>query len=159
MNAIQKLDLYLAEFSGRLRRLALLKGAAALAGVLLVVAGAGAWFSMQSGFAGTTTNLFRLVLVVALAAVAFLLLVKPLRKLRDNLSPLVESRVPGFNGRIETYSQMKASGNPFLELLAEDTLKVSAQHPVDQEVRNKELGLFAALLAAALAVFLYLLLA
>src|SRR5690606_33896416 len=45
------------------------------------------------------------------------------------------------------------------ELLAEDTLKVSAQHPVDQEVRNKELGLFAALLAAALAVFLYLLLA
>src|SRR5690606_14581298 len=130
-----------------------------LAGVLLVVAVAGAWFSLQSGFADTTTNLFRLILLVALGAVAFFMLVKPLRQLRRETSAFVEGRVPEFNGRIETYAQMKASANAFLELLAEDSLKVSERHPVEEEIRSKELGLFAAVLAAALAVFLYLLLA
>src|SRR5690606_53310 len=123
MNAVQKLDLYLAEFSGLLRRLALLKGAASLAGVLLVVGSAGAWFSRQSGLSGTTTNVFRLILLVALGAAAFFMLVKPLRQLRREASAFVEARVPDFNGRIETYAQMKARDNPFLELLAEDTLK------------------------------------
>ena len=159
MNAIQKLDQYLAGFGQRLRTLALLQGAAAFAGVLLVVSAAGAWFAAASGFATTTTNIFRVLLVLALAAVVLLLIVDPLQKLKQQLSRLVEKRVPDFNGRVDTYSQMKDSNNPFLELLAEDALRVSARHPVEQEVRQKELGIAAAILAAILAVFLYLLIA
>ncbi|HHX81670.1 MAG TPA: hypothetical protein GX696_01640, partial [Pseudomonadaceae bacterium] len=159
MNAIQKLDHYLAAFASRLRRLALLKGAAATAAVLLLVSVVGAWFSMQSGFATSVTNGFRLVLLVALVAVIVMLIAKPLRRLRNHLSGFVEARVPAFNGRIDTYEQMKAGDNPFLELLAEDTLKVSAAHPVEEEIRSKELGVLGAALAAILALFLYLLLA
>src|SRR5690554_4297941 len=122
MNAIQKLDHYLAAFASRLRRLALLKGAAATAGVLLLVSVIGAWFSMQSGFAASVTNIFRRVLLVALAAVVVLLIAKPLRRLRNHLSGFVVARVPAVNGRIDNYEQMKAGDNPFLELLAEDTL-------------------------------------
>jgi hypothetical protein len=159
MNAIHKLDQYLAAFATRLRTLTLLKGAAATALVLLLVSGIGAWFSAESGFASTTTNVFRVVLVLALAAVILLLVIDPLQKLKSSLSRHVEKRVPDFNGRIDTYAQMKESNNPFIELLAEDTLKISDQHPVGQEVRQKELSIAAAILAAILAIFLYLLIA
>jgi hypothetical protein len=159
MNAIHKLDQYLADFGQRLRTLALLKGGAAFAGVLLVVSALGAWFSAESGFAATTTNIFRVLLVLALAAVVLLLILDPLQKLKQHLSRTVEQRVPEFNGRIDTWAQLKESNNPFLELLAEDALKVSARHPVDQEVRQKEMGIAGAILAAILVLFLYLLIA
>lgn len=159
MNAIHKLDQYLADFGQRLRTLALLKGGAAFAGVLLVVSALGAWFSAESGFAGTTTNIFRVVLVLALTAVVLLLILDPLQKLKQHLSRSIEGRVPEFNGRIDTWSQIKDSNNPFLDLLAEDALKVSERHPVDQEVRQKELSIAGAVLAAILVLFLYLLIA
>jgi hypothetical protein len=66
MNATRKLDLYLESFNQRLRSLRLLQGSAVLALVLLVVGGIGAWFSAESGFASTTTNAFRILLVLAL---------------------------------------------------------------------------------------------
>lgn len=159
MNPILKLDQYLAAFGQRLRTLALLKGGAAFAGVLLVVSALGAWFSAESGFAGTTTNIFRVLLVLALTAVVLLLILDPLQKLKQQLSRTIEQRVPDFNGRIETWAQLKESNNPFLELLAEDALKVSERHPVEQEVRQKELSIAGAILAAILVLFLYLLIA
>ena len=69
MNATRKLDLYLESFNQRLRKMRLLQGSAVLAAVLLVVGGVGAWFSAESGFASTTTNAFRILLVLALGLV------------------------------------------------------------------------------------------
>ena len=59
MNATGKLDLSLAAFNQRLRKLLWLRGAAALALVVLIVGGVGAWFSVESGFAPTTIGAFR----------------------------------------------------------------------------------------------------
>src|SRR5688500_7462456 len=98
MNATNKLDAYLDSFRQRLRQLTLLQGAAALAIVFVVVGGIGAWFSAESGFASTTTNVFRVLLVLSLVAVALRYMVDPLQKLKKGLSGKVESRVPVFNG-------------------------------------------------------------
>ncbi len=159
MNATGKLDLYLAAFNQRLRKLMLLRGAAAVAVVLLVVGGIGAWFSVESGFAPTTISAFRVLLVLALVAVALRFVIDPLQKLKDNLSQPVETRVPELNGRIETYSQLKAANNPFLDLLAEDTLRISDQHPVEQSVPRRELAVAASALGGAVVLLLYLLIA
>ena len=159
MNATRKLDLYLESFNQRLRSLRLLQGSAVLALVLLVVGGIGAWFSAESGFASTTTNAFRILLVLALVFASLRFLVDPLQQLKASLSQLVEKRVPDFNGRVETYSQMKAENNPFLDLLAEDALKISDSHPVAVQVPQKELNVAGGVLAASVLLLLYLLIA
>ncbi len=159
MNASRKLDQYLDSFRARLRKLTLLQGAAATALVLLVLSVIGAWFSADSGFASNTTNVFRIILILGLAAVVVRFLVDPLQKLKQGISAQVEKRTPGFDGRIETYAQMKQSNNPFTDLLAEDALKISATHQVERQVRNKELQIAGGVLAAAVLVFLYLLVA
>src|SRR5688572_17974585 len=119
MNASSKLDHYLDSFRGRLRKLTVLQGAAAIMGVLLVLSALGAWFSADAGFAPSTTNVFRVILILGIAAVAMRFLVEPLQKLKRGVSGEVETRVPEFNGRVTTYAQEKASNNPFVDLLAE----------------------------------------
>jgi len=159
MNTSRQLDLYLQAFSARLRKLALMRGAAATAVVFLVVATIGAWFSAESGFASITTNVFRIFLVLALAAVITKLVLGPLQRIKNGISDQVEQRVPAFNGRIETYSQMSASNNPFIDLLAEDALKISAVHPVEQHITAVEINKASAVLAGSALVLIYLLIA
>ena len=159
MNASNRLDEYLQAFRSRLRQLTLLQGTAATALVLLVLSLVGAWFSAESGFATRTTNIFRVILVLGLAAAVIRYLLEPLRRLARNIGQAVESRTPRFDGRIATYTQMKESNNPFIDLLAEDTLRISAEHPVEQQVPVKELRIAGAALAVAALVFLYLVIA
>lgn len=159
MNASQKLDHYLDSFRARLRKLTLLQGAAVVTFTLLVLSTIGAWFSADSGFAGNTTNVFRIVLILGLAAVAVRFLVDPLQKLKQGVSGQVETRVPEFNGRVATYVQEKSTNNPFVDLLAEDALKISDVYPVEEQVEPRELQLAGGALAAAAILFLYLLVA
>ncbi len=159
MNASRKLDHYLDSFRARLRKLTLLQGAAATVFTLLVLSGIGAWFSADSGFAANTTNVFRIILVLGLAAVVVRFVIDPLQKLKQGVSRDVEQRVPEFNGRVATYAQEKESNNPFVDLLAEDALKISAVHPAEERVAPRELQIAGGALAAAAILFLYLLIA
>lgn len=159
MNATAKLDLYLESFRKRLRKLTLLRGAALLTTVVVIVGAVGAWFSIESGFSSTTTNVFRIILVLALGGTALAWIGDPLKRLRDHLDKDVEKRVPAFDGRITTYAQLKQERNPFTDLLAEDALKISARHPVETQVREKDLNIARAGLGLAILVLLYLLIA
>jgi uncharacterized protein (DUF1499 family) len=159
MNASQKLDHYLDSFRARLRKLTLLQGAAVVTFTLLVLSTIGAWFSADAGFAANTTNVFRIILILGIAAVAVRFLVDPLQKLKQGVSGQVEARVPEFNGRVATYAQEKSSNNPFVDLLAEDALKISSVYPVEEQVAPRELQLAGGALAAAAILFLYLLIA
>ncbi|MDY6983185.1 MAG: DUF4175 family protein, partial [Pseudomonadota bacterium] len=159
MNASHKLDQYLDSFRARLRKLSLLQGAAITMAVLLVLSAIGAWFSADAGFAPNTTNVFRVILVLGLAAAIIRFVVDPLQKLKRGVSGNVEKRVPAFQGRIETYAQEKAGNNPFIDLLAEDALKISATHPVEQQVKPRELHIASGALAATAVIFLYLIIA
>src|SRR6185436_12190647 len=75
----------------------------------------------------------RVVLGLALGAIAAWLLVLPLRTLRRNRGiPDIERRAPDFNGRLETYDGLTRAEKPtpFLPLLAEDALKFARKIPV-----------------------------
>lgn len=159
MNTSTRLDQYLDAFKRRLKKLTLLRGLAATAVVILVMAVVGAWFSTASGFAGDTVAAFRIVLVLAVAAVVLLRIVKPLKDIDTDLSRQVEARTPDFGGRIETYTQMKEANNPFRDLLAEDTLKVSDSHPVEQEIKSRDLGIAGSIGGLATVILLALLVA
>ena len=139
MNTSDRLDQYLDAFKQRLRKLTLLQGLAATVVVLLVLSVIGAWFSTESGFAGDTVAAFRIILVLAVAAVIITRIIRPLQDLDADISSKVEERSPDFGGRIETYMQMRESNNPFRDLLAEDALQVSDSHPVRQEINQRDL--------------------
>ena len=141
MQTSNRLDQYIEAFRQRLKKLTLFQGLAATAVVLLVVAVIGAWFSTESGFSSDTVAVFRLCLVLAGAAVVITTIIRPLKDIDSDLSGKVESRTRDFGGRIETYTQMKETGNPFRDLLAEDTLKVSDAHPVDQEISRRDFNI------------------
>ncbi len=133
MKATEKLELYLAEFRQRLKKLVILQGMAAVMAVILSISLIAAWLSLENGYASSTVISFRLILVVALGAVIYKGIIEPLKKIKNNVSGLVESRSyktdgKGFEGRVETYAQMNAS-NPFRELLAEDALNISTSYP------------------------------
>ncbi len=159
MNTSNRLDQYLDAFRQRLRKLTLLQGIAASAVVLLVVSVIGAWFSTESGFAGETVAAFRILLVLALAAVIIITIVRPLQDLDANISNKIEERTPDFGGRVETYSQMRESNNPFLDLLAEDALQVSETHPVHEQIKQKDFNIAGAIGATAITVLLILVVA
>ena len=159
MKATEKLELYLAQFSQRLKRLIILQGLAALAFVVLAVSLIAAWFSLESGYSSGTVIGFRLLLILALFAVALKAFIEPLKRLKENLGRQVENRSlkvdgKGFQGRVATYSQT-APNNPFRELLAEDALKVSASYPANEQVKSRDMQIAGAAAVAMFAVLLY----
>src|SRR5690606_11499553 len=115
MKATRQLEQYLADFSQRLRKLTLLKGLAASAIVLLIVSVIGAWFARESGQAPTVVNSFRVLLLVALGGVILRAIYQPLKRLPGRLARKVERRSPGFQGRIQTWHDMRAEANPMAE--------------------------------------------
>lgn len=147
-----RLDQYLKSFKQRLKKLTLLQGIAATAVVLLVIALLGAWFTTASGFSAETVAAFRIILVLAVAAVIITRIVNPMKELDANISSKLESRSEDFGGRIETYAQMKEENNPFRELLAEDALKVSEKNPVDVIINKNDLNIAGAIGALAVVI-------
>ena len=159
MKATEKLEVYLAEFHQRLKKLVILQGVAAIAAVFLIVSLIAAWFSLENGYASSTVITFRLLLILTLAAVVLFGILEPLKKIKENVSPQIESRSSktdgkGFQGRVETYAQMEHS-NPFRDLLAEDTLKISESFPAAEQVKNKDMQIAGLAAAAMLAVLVY----
>ena len=141
MTASVELDKYLLAFGQRLKHVCLARGGAVLAAVILAVSVAGAWFAIESGFAVAVVNSGRLLLLGMIAALLYLLIIKPLTRLRQQTAAAIERRSPAFAGRVLTYQQIQDPAHPFRELLAEDTLKISADYPVDRLVQRREFAL------------------
>ncbi len=80
MKATEKLEIYLAEFRQRLKKLVILQGLAAIVAVILAISLIAAWFSLENGYASSTVISFRLLLVLALAAVLVKGILEPLKK-------------------------------------------------------------------------------
>lgn len=159
MKATEKLESYLAEFRQRLKKLVILQGLAAIATVILAVSLIAAWFSLENGYASSTVMSFRLLLILALAAVVLKGILEPLKKIQNNVGKYIEDRSSktdgfGFQGRIETYAQMEQN-NPFRELLAEDALKITESYPATEQVKNKDMQIAGLAAAAMLAVLIY----
>src|SRR5271154_1799154 len=125
MTAREQLHAYIAQLEQRLRwstvlrGLAILTGSALLATLVLVTIANALAFSHGS----VTAARFGLILVLAIAAAAGLAL--PLRRLtRRRAVGTAEEVFPQFEQRLTTFAERDGQ-DPFIELLAEDTLEVA----------------------------------
>jgi hypothetical protein len=139
MNFREQLHVYIAHLEQRLRWSAWLRGFAILTGgalvatlVLVTIANARA-FSHGS----VTAARFALILVLAIAAAAGLAL--PLRRLtRRRAIGAAEAAFPQFQQRLTTFAE-RDGHDPFIELLAGDTLAVARSAEPRQMVPGRRL--------------------
>src|SRR6202166_2177018 len=141
MSFREQLHAYIAQLEQRLRWSTLLRGVAILTGgalvatlVLVTIANALA-FSQGS----VTAARFGLILILAIAAAAGLAL--PLRRLtRRRAIGTAEAAFPQFQQRLTTFSERDGQ-DPFIDLLADDTLDVAQSAEPKQMVTDRRLWL------------------
>ena len=126
MNALDQLNTYLRRVEARLRLLAISRGAAlttvaALALTVLLV-----WIINGFAFSNASVISARFVLFVAVAAAIGFGLVIPLMRLnRRNAARTAEAKFPQFEQRLLTVAEKSPSSDPFVQLLAADTMQVA----------------------------------
>jgi len=159
MTATVDLDKYLQAFGKRLKYVCLARGGAILAAVTLVLCVALAYYAINTGFANAVVISGRLLLVAVFAAILYLLIIRPLRRLKQDAALNIERRAPAYAGRIVTYREMQDPQHPFRELLAEDALKISVAQPVENLITRREYTLPGSIAALCLFTLLALLIA
>ncbi len=139
MTAREQLHAYIAQLEQRLRwstvlrGFAILTGGALLATLLLVTIANARAFSQGS----VTATRFALILILALAAAAGLVL--PLRRLtRRRAIGTAEAAFPQFQQRLTTFTE-RDGHDPFIELLADDTLGIAQSAEPSQMVTDRRL--------------------
>jgi len=155
MSLREQLHAYIAHLEQRLRWSALLRGLAILTGsalvatlVLVTIANALA-FSQGS----VTGARFGLILILAIAAIAGLAL--PLRRLtRRRAVGTAEAAFPQFQQRLITFAERDGQ-DPFIELLAGDTLEVAQSAQPQQVVTDRRLWISLGTGAGAIAILVW----
>ena len=94
MSGITQLEGYLTAFRLRLRRLLLVRGAAAVAAVALGVTLVGAYLSVRSGYAGEVVITTRLVLLLLMAVGIVWLIVLPIKRIERTTAKNIEAVAP-----------------------------------------------------------------
>jgi hypothetical protein len=152
MNPLDQLNSYLKRVEVRLRVFMLARGAAltalaALLSTVLLVLLANSFAFSEASLVGS-----RILLSLALAcALGFGLLVPVLRLSRRNAARGAEEKCPQFEQRLLTLAEISSSpaSEPFLELLAADTLRIAREAQPERLVAGRRI--FAFICAAALA--------
>jgi hypothetical protein len=124
MSAREDLDAYLSQLHRRARLGTLVRGGAAVAAAALVSTIAVVLLARLLLFSSGSITGARLVLLAALAVTIASGIALPLWRLtRQRAAALAEERFPQFQQRLLTYAERDRS-DPFLELLAADTLEI-----------------------------------
>ncbi len=161
MNTREQLNHYLRGLETRLRLQVVSKGIAVALGVALGATVALVLITNALAFSPTSLVVARITLFLALAFALGLALVMPLIKLNQRRAAgRAETVFPGFKERLVTYVERRDDGSdPFIDLLAADTLKDAPQARASKVVTPKSLFAFATSAGAAGAVLLWLILA
>ena len=157
MNPLNGLTEYLERIERRLRMLAVSRGAAWTAGAALAFTILGVLISNYFAFSPPSVFSARLILFLALAGALAVGLILPLLRLnRKRAAREAERQCPRFEQRLVTFAERAERPDPFLELLAADTLGATTDaEPERIAPRNRILG-FASAGALAAAVLLWL---
>jgi len=160
MTASTRLETYLSELRGRIRKLIYMRTAAVLAGGALALTTIFVWWLYSSGYQDRVAWTGRVLLAVLAIGSVGALLWWPLRRLgfKDG-SQEFERRLPDQRGRIETYLDIRRreatdGASPLTDLLAEDAASLAARSPVDDVIPKQRLlipGAIAAIAMVALA--------
>jgi len=160
VNAFDALQQYLQQVRRRVQLTLASRGlgaaaAAALLLTLLIVA-----IANRFAFSDSSIRSGRAVLFLSLAAVLFLLLIRPLQAIRRSSRPWVTRLVrnhPAFEQRVQTFlDQPQGRKNPMLDLLAEDTLRLASEAPPDYVAPPRPIWAFASVFVLAIAVLVWL---
>ena len=125
MSAPQELQAYIDRLQRRLRIAALSRGAAVVAGAALGATLLLVFIANAFAFSGGSITAARFALVCILLCATGFGLAIPLRQLtRRSAVALVEQKFPQFKQRLMTFAD-KDQADPFVELLAADTLDIA----------------------------------
>src|SRR5579872_4620175 len=130
MKPLHGLSDYLGAIEKRLRWIAFSRGAAVTAASALVLTVLAVLVANKFAFSGASVIGARLFLFLGLAfAIAAALIIPVIRLNRRRAARAAEARYPQFEERLLTFSERmeQNSSDPFLELLADDTLNVAQQ--------------------------------
>ena len=130
MNPLDHLSRYLSAMERRVRLLALSRGSAVTAAAALVLTLAAVLAANALAFSNGAVLAARVVLFLGLACVVAAVLIVPLLRFnRRHAARAAEKRHPEFEQRLVTFSERAGSNDsdPFLQLLAADTLRVADQ--------------------------------
>src|SRR5579864_9259393 len=155
MSLREQLHAYIAELEKRLRWSTVLRGVAILAGSALVATLVLVTIANALAFSnGSVTGArFGLILILAIAAAAGLAL--PLRRLtRRRAVGTAETAFPQFQQRLITFAERDGQ-DPFIELLAGDTLEVAQSAQPQQVVTDRRLWISLATGAGAIAILVW----
>jgi hypothetical protein len=159
MNPLTNLTDYLRRVERRLRVQAFTKGAAITAAAALVFTVLAVLLANAFAFSDPSVTTARVLLFIALALALGAGLVVPLLRLnRRNAARETERKFPAFEERLLTFTERARANpdDPFLPLLAADTLEVTRQaEPARVAGRNRILS-FVAGAAGSLAVLIWL---
>ncbi|HXI42805.1 MAG TPA: hypothetical protein VNH83_22675 [Bryobacteraceae bacterium] len=157
MNPLNGLAEYLQRIERRLRMLAVSRGVALAAGAALAFTVLGAMLANSFAFSAGSVFSARLVLFLALAGALGAGLIVPLLRLnRRKAAREAEQHCPRFEQRLVTFAERSERPDPFLELLAADTLEVARDAKPETIAPRKHILSFASAGAVAVAVLLWL---
>jgi hypothetical protein len=161
MNTREQLNQYLRGIESRLRMQVVSKGIAVALGVALGATVALVLIANAFAFSTTSLVVARITLFLSLAFALGLALVMPLIKLNQRRAAgRAESVNPEFQERLVTYVERRDDGtDPFIDILAADTLQHAPQAAASRVVTPKSLFALATSAGAAGAVLLWLILA
>ncbi len=158
MSNQEKLNLYIRQLHQRLRLGVSLRGFALLAGTALITTLLLVLILNAFAFPVGGTIGARSLLLIVLALVAVVAIALPfLRLTRDRATEVAEAAHPDFQQRLLTFdSKANQPDNPFLELLAADTLSVAKDAAPTTLLPQNKLYLLAGAGAACLSVLIWL---
>ncbi|MGH9639422.1 MAG: hypothetical protein ACRD3Y_05135, partial [Bryobacteraceae bacterium] len=142
MSARDQLNSYIGQIERRLRIGAAIRGAAILASAALAATVVLVLIANAFAFVSWSIISARFILFAALIYAASFGLALPLLRLNRRLAAAkAETAFPNFKQRLITFAERDASREPFLELLAADTLDLARSSEPKRMVTNR--GLFA----------------
>src|SRR5690349_18575905 len=159
MKPLDRLSEYLGAVERRLRLLALTRGIAVTAGLALALTVVAVLIANQFAFSNPSVVGARVFLFLGIAlAIAAALIVPVIRLNRRHAARKAEMEFPQFEERLLTFTERAESNpnDPFLHLLAADTLTVAQQAAPTQVAKNTHVFGFstAALVAAGILIWL-----
>ncbi|MBV8551951.1 MAG: hypothetical protein JOY54_11680 [Acidobacteriaceae bacterium] len=133
MTALEQLRGYLRKLELRFRLLLASRGAAIVAGLALALTLLLVWIGNRYEFAARIVIPLRWGLFAGIACVAVVALAIPvLRFTRKRTTQIAETRIPGLQERLLTVEERPDPGDPFIEVLAEDTLRIANREQIHE---------------------------
>ena len=155
MSFREQVHAYIAQLEKRLRWSILLRGLAILTGGALIATLVLVTIANLRAFSDGSVTAARLVLILVLAVAAAAGLALPLHRLtRRHAVATAEAAFPQFQQRLTTFAE-KDGHDPFIELLAGDTLKVAQSAEPAQMVTDQRLWMSFATGVGALAILVW----